>query len=94
MARKRVADYRELLRAGRWFRGLPQTLQDALVTMSVLKSVRAGTVLFSRGHGVPTLHCRPASEWIATLRRLGFSVEAMPMSAGTPFANVLLVAHR
>src|SRR5579863_3772207 len=49
LARKRVADYRELLRAGRWFRGLPQTLQDALVTMSVLKSVRAGTVLFSRG---------------------------------------------
>jgi CRP-like cAMP-binding protein len=49
MARKRVADYRELLRAGRWFRGLPEPFQDALVEMSRLREVTAGTVLFRRG---------------------------------------------
>jgi len=52
---KRVVDYRELLRAGRWFRGLPQPFQEAIVSMSVLRDVRPGTVLFSRGdasHGM------------------------------------------
>jgi hypothetical protein len=28
------------------------------------------------------------------VERAGFGVEAVPMSAGTPFANVLLVARR
>jgi CRP-like cAMP-binding protein len=49
MPSKRVADYRELLRAGRWFRGLPQPFQDALVAMGVLREVRPGNVLFARG---------------------------------------------
>ncbi len=35
---------------------------------------------------------RSVSEWMALLERHGFSVEALPMSQGTPFANVLLVA--
>jgi CRP/FNR family cyclic AMP-dependent transcriptional regulator len=46
---KRVADYRELLRAGRWFRGLPEAFQDALVEMSHVREVVAHEVLFSRG---------------------------------------------
>lgn len=47
-----------------------------------------------RGHRVPPTFGRPLPEWIAQLRRLGFAVEARPMSQGTPFANVLLVAQR
>jgi CRP-like cAMP-binding protein len=49
MSRKRVADYRELLRAGRWFRGLPAPFQDALVGMALLREVRPGDILFARG---------------------------------------------
>ncbi|MGO8998287.1 MAG: Crp/Fnr family transcriptional regulator [Polyangiaceae bacterium] len=49
MAGKKVADYRELLRAGRWFRGLPPAFQDAIVSMASLRRVVAREVLFSRG---------------------------------------------
>lgn len=51
-------------------------------------------VTFARGHRIAALHCRTLAEWIALLERLGFVVQAMPMSAGTPFANVLLVGRR
>jgi hypothetical protein len=34
-----------------------------------------------------------ARGWTAMLNSLGFAVEAEPVSAGTPFANVLLTAH-
>ncbi len=47
-----------------------------------------------RGHRVPPVYCRPLNEWQALLQRLGFDVSAIPMSAGTPFANVLLVARK
>lgn len=47
-----------------------------------------------RGHRVPPTYGRTLAEWIAQLRRLGLAVEPRPMSAGTPFANVLLVAQR
>lgn len=46
--------------------------------------------LARRGRLLP-LACRPAHEWQKLLERLGFATEALPMSAGTPFANVLLV---
>jgi SAM-dependent methyltransferase len=46
-----------------------------------------------RGHVVPPTHGRPLSAWTARLQALGFEVEARPMSQGTPFANVLLVAE-
>ena len=46
-----------------------------------------------RGRGWARLHSRPAAAWRAELESLGFSVEAVPMSAGTPFANVLLAAR-
>lgn len=45
-----------------------------------------------RGHRVPPTFCRPLTEWVALLDGLGFAVRPMPMSQGTPFANVLLVA--
>jgi len=46
-----------------------------------------------RGHRVPPTFGRPLSEWIAVLQKLGFTVQPVPMSQGTPFANVLLVAQ-
>jgi SAM-dependent methyltransferase len=45
-----------------------------------------------RGHRVPPTWGRSVAEWTAVLESVGFAVHAVPMSAGTPFANVLLVA--
>lgn len=43
----------------------------------------------------PQIHCRSAPEWASLLESLGFSVAAAePMSAGTPFANVLFIARK
>jgi SAM-dependent methyltransferase len=50
-------------------------------------------VTFVRGHRLPRLYCRPLSEWVDLLRRLGFAVEAAPMNEGKPFANVMLVCR-
>ncbi|HXN16167.1 MAG TPA: class I SAM-dependent methyltransferase, partial [Usitatibacter sp.] len=58
------------------------------ITMAVDRAVMA-----LRGHRLERLYCRPLAEWKAELAALGFSVAAIPMSAGTPFANVLLVAR-
>jgi SAM-dependent methyltransferase len=35
--------------------------------------------------------CRPLTEWLRLLARLGFDTRAVPMSGGTPFANFLLI---
>lgn len=48
----------------------------------------------SRGQGWQPLHYRSTKEWMALLQELGFSVESLPMSQGTPFANVLFRATR
>jgi SAM-dependent methyltransferase len=46
----------------------------------------------ARGHRVPTTWTRSQDEWENTLQALGFAaVRRVPMSQGTPFANVLLV---
>jgi SAM-dependent methyltransferase len=50
-------------------------------------------VMLCRGHGALATHCRSAAQWLELLRECGFDAEAMPMSAGTRFANVLLVGH-
>ena len=50
-------------------------------------------VMRLRGHRLERLWCRPLEAWISLLGTLGFAAEARPMSAGTPFANVLLVAR-
>ncbi len=43
----------------------------------------------------PKIHCRSAAEWASLLEAVGFSVAAAePMSAGTPFANVLFVCKK
>lgn len=46
----------------------------------------------ARGHRVLPQFCRSLAEWVAQLESLGFEVHSQPMSQGTPFANVLLVA--
>ncbi|MGE0801407.1 MAG: polysaccharide deacetylase family protein [Lautropia sp.] len=46
-----------------------------------------------RGHRLGRLYCRPLSQWRRALAAAGFTVETMPLSQGTPFANVLLLAR-
>lgn len=46
------------------------------------------------GHRLGRLYCRPLADWQALLAAHGFAVRAVPMSSGTPFANVLLIADR
>jgi SAM-dependent methyltransferase len=50
-------------------------------------------VMLMRGHGSGPQCCRSVAQWRQLLRQCGFDSEAKPMSQGTPFANVLLVAH-
>ncbi len=50
-------------------------------------------IFIARGHGWSRLYCRPLAAWRAVLDELGFDTEAVPMSEGTPFANVLVVAR-
>lgn len=47
-----------------------------------------------RGGRPGTYHCRPLAEWMRRLEAIGWRIEPRPMSEGTPFANVLLVARR
>ncbi len=50
-------------------------------------------VMLLRGHACKTPHCRSVAEWQSILRESGFETELLPMSQGTLFANVLLIAH-
>jgi SAM-dependent methyltransferase len=50
-------------------------------------------VMLLRGHSIVAQHCRSVAQWRALLRDCGFDSEVKPMSQGTPFANVLLIAH-
>ncbi len=47
-----------------------------------------------RGRLRTRLHYRGAVQWAGLLETLGFSVTAEPMSAGTPFANVLFLCKK
>jgi SAM-dependent methyltransferase len=49
-------------------------------------------VMLTRGQGLVALHCRSIEQWRQLLRDCGFDTRAEPMSHGTPFANVLLIA--
>ena len=49
-------------------------------------------VTLARGHKAAPTWGRPLADWVALLQDLGFAVRCVPMSEGTPFANVLLVA--
>jgi cyclopropane fatty-acyl-phospholipid synthase-like methyltransferase len=57
----------------------------------IAKWVDHMTLLMS-GRGWGQLHCRSSSEWRELLTASGFDSEVLPMSRGTPFANVLLIA--
>ena len=72
-----------LLRVGDASAGLPFTISNWVDR----------TVTFVRGHRLGRLYCRPLLEWRAALAALGFAVRAIPLSQGTPFANVLLEAR-
>ena len=50
-------------------------------------------VTFVRGHRVVPQYGRTLVQWVAQLESLGFEVKSEPMSQGTPFANVLLIAR-
>lgn len=47
-----------------------------------------------RGERWGAYHLRPVAQWTSLLESLGLRVQAMPMSKGTPFANVLLMARK
>jgi SAM-dependent methyltransferase len=49
-------------------------------------------VTWTRGHRIPPTFGRTLPAWVQQLQSIGFDVEPRPMSQGTPFANVLLVA--
>jgi SAM-dependent methyltransferase len=42
----------------------------------------------------PKLYCRSARDWLSLLADGGFCTQIIPMSCGTPFANIMLVARR
>jgi SAM-dependent methyltransferase len=50
-------------------------------------------VLLAQARRWSPLSCRPLAAWIEALRSRGLAVTARPMSAGTPFANALLIAR-
>ena len=50
-------------------------------------------VTFVRRHRIAQQFGRPQSAWVDKLESLGFDVHTEPMSRGTPFANVLMVAR-
>jgi cyclopropane fatty-acyl-phospholipid synthase-like methyltransferase len=50
-------------------------------------------VLFAHEHRWPKFYCRSVRDWQNLLAQDGFRIEAVPMIAGTPFANVLLIAR-
>jgi SAM-dependent methyltransferase len=50
-------------------------------------------ILLLRGHGLPPLHCRGLERWRVLLQECGFDSRPEPMSQGTLFANVLLIAR-
>jgi SAM-dependent methyltransferase len=51
------------------------------------------TVLLTHHHRTPRVYCRSAREWQEVLAAGGFKCDALPMSAGTPFANIMLIAR-
>jgi SAM-dependent methyltransferase len=51
-------------------------------------------IVLSHGHGWAPLHPRPLDAWRAALETRGLRLQSQPMSAGTPFANVLLLAQK
>lgn len=72
-----------LLRVGDAAAGLPSRFNSGVDWL----------VKWPRGQSRSRLHCRPLAAWQADLETLGFALRTVPMSAGTPFANHLLIAR-
>jgi SAM-dependent methyltransferase len=51
------------------------------------------TVLLTHHRKAPRVYCRTAREWQEVLAAGGFDCEVLPMSAGTPFANIMFIAR-
>jgi SAM-dependent methyltransferase len=51
------------------------------------------TVMATHYRRRPRMFCRSVPEWQRLLTAMGFRNETLPMSAGTPFANTLLIAR-
>jgi len=51
------------------------------------------TVMLTHYHRAPRVYCRPLPEWLEVLAGAGFDCTPRPMSAGTPFANMMLIAR-
>jgi SAM-dependent methyltransferase len=51
------------------------------------------TVMLAHYGRAPRIYCRAMREWLEVLQAAGFHCTAMPMSAGTPFANIMLIAR-
>jgi len=49
--------YRSVIKAGRWFAGLPETLQAALLGAAVVRQLAPGERLFSRGDAFDGIYC-------------------------------------
>ncbi len=54
--------------------------------------VDRGVLIARRGY-MRRLYCRTLPEWRALLEHVGFRSDCIPMAAGTPFANQLLIAR-
>jgi SAM-dependent methyltransferase len=50
-------------------------------------------VMLYRARAIVATHCRSIAQWRELLSECGFEVQARPMSQGTLFANVLLIAY-
>jgi SAM-dependent methyltransferase len=50
-------------------------------------------VMLFRARSIAATHCRSIAQWRELLSECGFEVQARPMSQGTRFANVLLIAY-
>ncbi|HRE83521.1 MAG TPA: class I SAM-dependent methyltransferase, partial [Opitutaceae bacterium] len=48
----------------------------------------------TRGYSSRDFHFRSKDEWLTVLERKGIQASAEPMSAGTPFGNVLFVGYK
>jgi SAM-dependent methyltransferase len=47
-----------------------------------------------RGHRTLPRYCRTLAHWQRDIAAIGFTVQAIPMNKGTPFANILLVCNK
>jgi SAM-dependent methyltransferase len=65
---------------------------DAGFTFRLTKMVERLCAL-SRGHWRQRYGYRSQKEWKSLLEELGFVVESLPMSQGTPYANILFIAR-